>query len=90
MRIFPYALEVSACMHRYIEWRDRNHINKVLHPVIFATHLATYFLHIHPFLDGNCRLGRIFMAEYLIRQGCLPVVFVNLAREDYLKMISDA
>ena len=30
------------------------------------------------------------MADYLIRQGYLLVVFVGLAREDYIKMISDA
>jgi hypothetical protein len=30
------------------------------------------------------------MTDYLIRLGYLPVVFVDLAREDYLKMISDA
>lgn len=90
MRIFPYPQEISACMHRYIEWRDRNHTDKILHPIILATHLSTYFLQIHPFLDGNGRLGRVLLADYLIRQGYLPVVFVNLAREDYLKMISDA
>ncbi len=90
MHIFPYPQEISACMHRYIEWRDRNHTDKILHPIILATHLSSYFVHIHPFLDGNGRLGRVLMADYLIRQGYLPVVFVDLAREDYLKMISDA
>ena len=90
MRIFPYPQEISACMHRYIEWRDRNHTDKIFHPIILATHLSTYFLNIHPFLDGNSRLGRVLMADYLIRQGYLPVVFVDLAREDCLKMISDA
>ncbi|TVY34040.1 hypothetical protein LOCC1_G007715 [Lachnellula occidentalis] len=39
---------------------------------------------------GNGRLGRVLMADYLIRQGYLPLVFVTLAREDYLEMISDA
>lgn len=90
MSIFPYPLETSACMHRYIWWCDRNHTDKILHPIMLATHLSAYFLHIHPFLDGNGRLGRVLMADYLIRQGYLPVVFVNLAREDYLKMIADA
>jgi Fic family protein len=90
MRIFPYPQEISACMHRYVEWRDRQHTDRILHPIILATHLSTYFVHIHPFLDGNGRLGRVLMADYLIRQGYLPVVFVDLPREDYLKMISDA
>jgi hypothetical protein len=30
------------------------------------------------------------MADYLIRQGYLPVVFRELEREYYLKMVSDA
>ncbi|KAL2075252.1 hypothetical protein VTL71DRAFT_195 [Oculimacula yallundae] len=90
LRIFPYAEEVPACMDRYVEWRDRKHTEKTLHPVIFAVQLSTYFLHIHPFLDGNGRLGRVLMADYLIRQGYFPVVFVDLARDDYLKWISDA
>jgi Fic family protein len=90
MRIFPYPQEILAYMNGYIEWRERNHTDKILHPIILATHLSTYFVHIHPFLDGNGRLYRVLMANYLIRQGYLPVVFVDLAREDYLKMISDA
>jgi hypothetical protein len=32
MRIFSYPQEIPACMHRYIEWRDRNHTDKILHP----------------------------------------------------------
>jgi Fic family protein len=90
LRIFPYPQEIAACMHRYIEWLYRQHTDKILHPIILATHLSTYFVHIHPFLDGNGRLGRVLMADYLIRQGYLPVMFVDLPREDYLKMISDA
>lgn len=90
MRIFPYHEEVAACMHRYIEWRDRNHADKILHPIILATHLSAYFVQIHPFLDGNGRLCRVLMADYLIRQGYLPVVFINLAREEYIQMVSDA
>ena len=90
LRIFPYAQEVAACMHRYIEWRDRAQADKILHPVILATHLSTYFIHIHPFLDGNGRLGRVLLADSLIRQGYLPVVFIDLDRGDYIGMISDA
>lgn len=90
LRIFPYPQEVPACMHRYIEWRDRNHADKILHPMILATHLSTYFVQIHPFPDGNGRICRVLMADYLIRQGYLPVVFVDLVRDDYIQMISEA
>lgn len=30
------------------------------------------------------------MADYLIRQGYLPIVFRDLSRSEYLKMVSDA
>src|SRR2546421_9745624 len=58
--------------------------------LVLATQLFVYFVHIHPFLDGNGRVGRVLMADYLIRQGDLPVVFRELEREHYIKMVSDA
>lgn len=61
-----------------------------LHPLILATKLCVYFAHIHPFEDGNGRASRVMMADYLIRQGFLPVVFQDLERMDYLNMISEA
>lgn len=89
-RIFPYPAEVPACMERFIKWRDQTHHLRQLHPVILATHIYVYFCHIHPFPDGNGRVGRCLMADYMIRQGYLPVVFVDMDRKDSLQMVSDA
>ncbi|KAI9844761.1 MAG: hypothetical protein M1837_005294 [Sclerophora amabilis] len=90
MRIFPYPQEVEACMKRFLRWRDDCHASSHLHPLIMATHLFLYFTHIHPFADGNGRVGRAMMADYLVRQGYVPPIFVALERADYLKMVSDA
>lgn len=90
LRIFPYHQEVPACMRRFFEWRDETHGTGQLHPLIFATKLCVYFASIHPFADGNGRASRVMMADYLIRQGFLPVVFQDLDRLDYLGMISEA
>ncbi|KAL9121672.1 MAG: hypothetical protein Q9187_001771 [Circinaria calcarea] len=90
MAIFPYPLEVPACMERYIAWRDQCHASSQLHPLILATHLFVYFCSIHPFPDGNGRVGRVLMADYMVRQGYLPVVFVSIDRKDYYRMVSDA
>jgi hypothetical protein len=90
MRIFPYHPEVPSCMERFIKWRDDCNAASQLHPLILATHLFVYFCHIHPFLNGNGRVGRSLMADFMVRQGYLPVVFRDMDRTDYLKMVSDA
>ena len=77
-------------MRRFIEWRDRTHASKALHPVILATHIFVAFCHIHPFADGNGRVGRILLADYLVRQGLVLVVFRDLDKIYYLDMVSDA
>ncbi|KAL5349042.1 hypothetical protein ACLOAV_006468 [Pseudogymnoascus australis] len=90
LRIFPYHQEVPAGMKRFFEWRDKTHAMGKLHPLILATKLCVYFASVHPFADGNGRASRVMMADYLIRQGFLPVVFQDLERLDYLNMVSEA
>ncbi|OBT95240.1 hypothetical protein VE01_07607 [Pseudogymnoascus verrucosus] len=90
LRVFPYHQEVPACTKRFFEWRDKTHAMGQLHPLIFAAKLCVYFASDHPFPDGNGRASRVMMADYLIRQGFLPVVFQDLERMDYLGMISEA
>lgn len=90
LRIFPYHAEVPACMRRFFEWRDRAHQEKKLHPLILACQATAYFVHIHPFPDGNGRVSRMVMHDYMVRQGYLPVVLQAMERQDYLTMISDA
>lgn len=40
LTIFPYHLEVPACMGRFIRWRDRGSLEGSLHPLIVACHAA--------------------------------------------------
>ncbi|KIH91523.1 fic [Sporothrix brasiliensis 5110] len=90
MAVFPYHLEVPACMRRYFAWRKRMHKERVLHPLILACHAMVYFLQIHPFVDGNGRVSRLMMQDYLMRQGYLPSYIMYLDRDEYLKMIHHA
>jgi len=89
-RIFPYQFEVPGCMERFIQWRDQMHHAQQLHPLILATHIYIYFTHIHPFPYGNGTTGRSLMADYMIRQKYIPVVFLDLDRKEHVKSISDA
>lgn len=90
MRIFPYHDEVPALMQRFFQWRDKVHNEKLLHPLIVACQATAYLSHIHPFPDGNGRVARMFMQDYMLRQGYVPVTMQALEREEYLQMISDA
>ncbi|KAH6897374.1 fic/DOC family protein [Thelonectria olida] len=88
--IFPYPLEVPACMERFFQWRKMVHDEKKLHPLLIACQTVVYFVHIHPFIDGNGRVSRMIMHDYLLRHGYCPIVLQPFERREYLKMMSDA
>lgn len=90
LAIFPYHLEVPACMRRFFEWRTKAHQEKRLHLLSLACQLTVYFLSVNPFPDGNGRVSRMMMHDYVVRQGYMPVVMQGLERQDYLRIISDA
>ncbi|KAJ1327400.1 Fic family protein [Microdochium nivale] len=89
LRIFPYPLEIASCLERFFEWRDARHHDPRVHPLIHACHMTSYYVHIHPFPDGNGRVSRMLMHDYMLRQGYLPFVMQNLERDDYIAMISN-
>src|SRR5262249_27250502 len=89
-RIFPYHVEVPAWMRRFFQWREKTHQGRKLRPLTLACQTVEYFLHIHPFPDGNGRVSRMIMHDYMVRQGYVPVIMQALERQDYLRMISDA
>jgi len=90
MRVFPYHDEVPGCMERFFKWRQTAQNEGRLHPIILACQTVAYFLHIHPFPDGNGRVSRMIMQDYMLRRGYLPVYLQALRPGEYRKMISDA
>jgi Fic family protein len=47
------------------------------------------FERIHPFVDGNGRVGRLLMACQAIQNNIVPPLIENEHRDDYLKAIND-
>jgi Fic family protein len=47
------------------------------------------FERIHPFADGNGRVGRLIMAYQAIQNNIIPPLIENDYRDDYLKAIND-
>lgn len=67
-------------------WRSLDNWEKYLHdesprlPLLVRCALLHYqFETIHPFLDGNGRLGRLFIVLYLMAQGRLPAPLLYLS-----------
>lgn len=78
--------ETFANKHPYGEKMDTSHLNgggfildENIHPLLKVAILHAQFESIHPFLDGNGRLGRIIIALYMMQSEQLssPIFFVS-------------
>ena len=61
-----------------------------IHPVLCAAWLHHRFVAIHPFADGNGRVGRALMNWHLIKAGFLPVAVTHALRMPYLYAMNHA
>jgi Fic family protein len=63
---------------------DEHDINK--HPLTIAAGFHQQFLNkIHPFSDGNGRIGRLFTNLILLKEGYPPMFIKDVDRGEYLK-----
>ncbi len=74
----PSAAKVMSMMEAYVRWMNEE---SVLHPLIKGALVHLYFVHVHPFDDGNGRSARALSNLYLMKQ---EYPFINfLAPSDY-------
>jgi Fic family protein len=76
----PDAELVNALMHELVEFL--NHPPAVAHPLIVAAMSHLDLVMIHPFSDGNGRMGRALQTLVLARSGILSPHFCSI--EEYL------
>lgn len=69
----PKPSEVPKEMASLLSWHTKNK-NK-LHPLILATYFHSAFETIHPFVDGNGRVGRLLM-NFILRKNNFPMINV--------------
>lgn len=54
---------------------------KAIHPIIIAAKFHGYYEHLHPFRDGNGRLGRLF-SNFILLKNDLPLLIIESHRRD--------
>jgi Fic family protein len=87
----PPPNEVLACLG---PWEDYINNNRDLPPLLQAALLHYQFEAIHPFIDGNGRVGRLMIMLFLIERGVLPApllylsAFFEASRADYYDLLT--
>lgn len=84
----PDALEVPGKMSDLVMWFHR--VRNKLHPVELAAIFHHRFVHIHPFFDGNGRVGRLLMNVLLMQQGYPITVILKNERKKYYDVLERA
>lgn len=81
--------QVRAGMKRLLVWLKNNKKNK-RHPLATASDFHQRFELIHPFEDGNGRIGRLLFNFTLLRSGYPPILFLYQNRQTYFNALSRA
>lgn len=84
---FPKPNEVPILMRKFVEWLGDQQIE---HPVKVASSAHFKFESIHPFIDGNGRVGRLLMNLILIVNGYPMAIVRNEERTQYLQALNVA
>jgi Fic family protein len=80
--------QVPKDMKDLLSWHSKN--NKKLHPLIVAVYFHVGFETIHPFIDGNGRVGRLLM-NFILHKNDFPMVNIpNSKKNRYYKALEDA
>jgi len=84
----PKSEDVPKEMGSLLSWYSKN--NKSLHPLILATYFHSAFETIHPFVDGNGRVGRLLMNLILHRHKYPMINIPNQKKHIYYKALEDS
>jgi hypothetical protein len=79
--------KVKEELANLITWYDE--AIKSIHPLRVSSHFHARFEKIHPFADGNGRVGRFLSNVILMRSGYPPLIIRKSQRTSYLKCMGD-
>lgn len=77
--------KVHQEMKDLLKWYNKN--KGKLYPLELAFRFHHRFESIHPFADGNGRVGRMLLNYILIKEGYYPIIIRKTHRNKYLKAL---
>jgi len=77
--------QVIAVLRELVEWYKKN--RKRYHPIVLAAVVHNQFERIHPFQDGNGRVGRLLLNNILLKHGMPPVNIELKNRQEYYQAL---
>ena len=82
----PDWQDINKLIKEFFEWYSKN--KNIMHPVELAARAHYKFEKVHPFGDGNGRIGRLIIA-YLLRKGNFPLLIIEYKkRKSYYHALS--
>lgn len=75
---------IDADLH---DWSESTRARGERHPIARAARHHAWFERIHPFVDGNGRVGRLPLNFLRIQSGCPPAVILASHRTRYLQAL---
>lgn len=84
--VAPDWQDVGKLMREFVSWCKKNDL--IMNPVELAARAHYTFEKIHPFGDGNGRIGRLIIAALLQRHHYPPLVIEYKRRMSYYKALS--
>jgi Fic family protein len=84
----PPAIVVEEELKALIKWYNNN--RKKMNPLELAADFHHRFEEIHPFVDGNGRVGRELMNFILQKNGYPAIIIPVERREEYIDALEDA
>ena len=77
--------ELVDYLNDFIKWYEKN--KSKFKPLVLAAILHNQFEHIHPFQDGNGRVGRLLLNYILLKNNYPPVNIMLEDRQEYYKSL---
>ncbi len=91
VRVRSVSVSLPTAVHADLStWSESSAARQEVHPIIHAADHHAWFERIHPFVDGNGRVGRLILNWMLIQEGYPPAVIQASQRPRYVRALEAA